>query len=259
MAPKEIEMSRARHTHGEVRPPAVAVEALKAWLEERGEYKSALAEPLGTNVMQVQRILAGTGYLSKQQRAAVERLTAGIVTEGMLAGTQKVPRSPRPPREVQRGQAAEVSPLPVPGTAARGSAPKLGVPDVLAKLAAGLLPRVIQDAMVDGGLVPDPKTGRCSPVQSPVLRHRIREWLAQELLGKPRAREVVERDQRLARDEDLIDRLRALEVGARRRRDAEIARVAAEAERQTRAAVAPTALPPSTAKIGAARPLRGRR
>lgn len=91
------------------------------------------------------------------------------------------------------------------------------VASILQKLAPGVVPNLIRDAMVAGGYVKDPRTGAFAPVKSEVLRQRTREWLMEQLHGKPRQRELDNREAPPERDEDLLVDLATIIKGARLR------------------------------------------
>ena len=265
-------MANRAHRDDEKRPPLAAVDALKRWLDERGLAKAALADPLMTDKQAIQRLLGGVGYLSRTQRRVLEEITEGAVTAKMLEGKQKVPKlkppAPPPVRPTQAPAKAKAAPSPTaedeapdePNVApTKAPAAKAGPVDpndvaaILQKLAPGVLPKVFRDAMVDAGYMQD-EMGRSRPVANPVLRHKIREWLTEYLLGKARQRERDDREAPPERDEDLIGELNTLIAGARRRLEAEAAKLQAakpQVQQPKPAAV------PAAATIKPAMPVNG--
>jgi len=232
-------VGRRTHKDQELKPPAAALVALQRWLDSRGAYRAELVEALGVPKSFVSRLFAGEAYLGAKQRKALEKLTAGVVTAAILAGEQKVPKPLRSPRAQQRPiTSAEVD---EPAAAPVHSAPTDVAPNdvaaIMAKLAPGVVPQLVRDAMVACGYVKDPKTGEFAPVKSEALRQRTREWLMEHLHGKARQRDRDEREAPPERDEDLIIELNNLITGARRRLEKEVARAKAEEERQKAAAI----------------------
>lgn len=264
-------MANRAHRDDEKRPPLAAVDALKRWLDERGLAKAALADPLMTDKQAIQRLLGGVGYLSRTQRRVLEEITEGAVTAKMLEGKQKVPKPKQPPappvRPTQAPAPAKAAPSPTeedvapdeanvaPTKAAKASGlvDPNDVAAILQKLAPGVLPKVFRDAMVDAGYMAD-EMGRSRPVANPVLRHKIREWLTEYLLGKARQRERDDREAPPERDEDLIGELNTLIAGARRRLEAEAAKLQA-AKPQVQAPTKPAV--PAAATIKPAMPVNG--
>ena len=107
-------MTKRSHIDGEQKPPARALRALEAWLDDSGLRRVALVAPLGASQMQISRVFAGTGYLSVTQRRAIEKFTEGAITAAMLEGraapTTRVQPKVRPPIEVPEEHEATVVP-----------------------------------------------------------------------------------------------------------------------------------------------------
>jgi len=188
-------MTKANHTHGELKPAVAALQALTTWLAASGLRRSALAPVLKTHQVQLHRVFGGTGYLSAAQRRAIEEFTGGAITAAMLEGQGA------PPAHVEPRQRR------IPETVAAPAVPAGAKPQtteeaerVVDELAARAMPaafKLVVQQMVQA--------------KSESERRRCAEILIEQFRGKAKQYERRERSEPPATDTELIEVFQRIE------------------------------------------------
>ncbi|MGC4114493.1 MAG: hypothetical protein QM765_07755 [Myxococcales bacterium] len=193
-------MSRKAHRDNEMRPPASALAALAAWLDDHGLRRVALVEALAIRQAQVSRVFAGEGYLSATQRREIEKFTEGAITAAMLEGRAQPPSKIEPGRRLPVEAKAQVAASPRAGPATPPDKvvepPRHDGPDdaerIVDNLAAKAMPaafKVILEQMVKGKS--ESERRRCAEILIEHLRGKAKQYEKREQLVQPVSNEVL--------------------------------------------------------------------